>query len=550
MKMRLKEFLALEEVEQAEGNLNQEIRGLTYDSRKVSAGHIFFAIAGEKVDGHDFITEAIKGGAAAVVVARQGACPQGVSSVRVKDVRRAMGLWAAHFFGRPSRALKLVGVTGTNGKTTLTYLVESMLAAAGMEPGVIGTISYRHRGHAVPARHTTPESLDLQALLAEMNQAGVKSVAMEVSSHALAQERVRGLEFDVGVFTNLSRDHFDYHADMDDYFLAKSKLFTDYLLNSPKLKRAAVIYGDDARGKELMDKIRGRGVEIWSYGEGSQWDVHPLDVRSDVAGLRGTIQARDRSIRLSTALIGAANLQNILGAVGVGCALGLPIAAVARGIEQLQAVPGRLEKVENDFGISILVDYAHTPDALEKVLQALRGLMPSFVSRLSSLGSDRDKARAENSKLETRNPRLICVFGCGGDRDRGKRPLMGEIAARLSDFVVLTSDNPRTEDALSIIGEIEAGVRKTGLEKCRVLSIEVENSKPETRNPKPETERGYCVEADRRAAIRIALGWARPGDLVLIAGKGHEDYQILGPKRIHFDDREVAREEASRRAGA
>ena len=521
--MRVKEYLALEEVEEAQGDLNQEVNGLAYDSRKISAGQVFFAIAGEKADGHEFIPEAIKRGAAAVVVRRAGSCPRGTAWVRVKDVRRAMGLWAAHFFGRPSGGLKLVGVTGTNGKTTLSYLVESMLGAAGLEPGVIGTINHRYRGHELPAHHTTPESLDLQALLAEMHQAGVRAVAMEVSSHALAQERVRGLEFDVGVFTNLSRDHLDYHADMDDYFAAKSKLFTDYLPNSPKPKRAAVIYGADWRGKELIDRICDRSLEVWSYGEGLEWHVHPLDVRSEVAGLSGKLQAKGRSVEFSSPLIGAANLQNILGAVAVGCALGLPTEAVSEGIRRLKAVPGRLEKIENDLGISILVDYAHTPDALEKVLGAVRPL--------------------------TRG-RVVTVFGCGGDRDRGKRPLMGEIAARLSDLVVLTSDNPRSEDPLAILAEIEAGVGRTNLKKFRVSGFEMEGGKLETRNLELETDRGYCVEADRRAAIRIALRWARPGDLVLVAGKGHEDYQILGPRRIHFDDREVAREEASRRASA
>jgi UDP-N-acetylmuramoyl-L-alanyl-D-glutamate--2,6-diaminopimelate ligase len=507
--MRIKEFLTLQEVEEAEGDLNQEVSGLTYDSRKIKAGQLFFAVAGEKVDGHDFIGEAIRRGAAGVVSARNSAPVRSAASVRVKDVRRAMGLWSAHFFGHPSRQLKLVGVTGTNGKTTLTYLVESMLASAGMEPGVIGTINYRYRGREVPAHHTTPESLDLHALLAEMRQAGVRSVAMEVSSHALAQERVRGLEFDVAVFTNLSRDHLDYHRDMDDYFLAKSKLFTDYLMASSKARRAAVLYGEDPRGGELIAQVRSQGLEVWSYGEGSQWDVHPLKVDSDVAGLRGKIQAKERSFEFTSALIGAANLQNILGAVGVGFALGLSAEAVAKGIQKLQSVPGRLEKVENDLGMTILVDYAHTPDALEKVLGAVRQL--------------------------TRG-KVVTVFGCGGDRDRGKRPLMGEIAARLSDLVVLTSDNPRSEDPLAILREVEVGIRQTDLKLLSQSAL--------------EAARGYWLEADRRAAIGLALRRARRGDLVLIAGKGHEDYQILGPKRIHFDDREVAREAASQRADA
>jgi len=519
--MRIKDFLAIDEVEQAEGNLDPDVKGLTYDSRNVGAGAIFFAVPGEKFDGHDFIADAVRRGAVAVVFSREGIWPRAPASVRVKDVRLTMGLWAAHYFGRPSAKLKLVGVTGTNGKTTLSYLIESMFQAAELQPGVIGTISYRYRDSTVPSHHTTPESLDLQEMLAEMFDAGVKSVAIEVSSHALVQERVRGLEFDVGVFTNLSRDHLDFHRDMDDYFSAKSRLFTDYLKVSEKPHKAAVIYGEDPYGRELLAKIRSEDLDVWSYGEGAQWDVRPLKVERDVGGLRGTIQARERTIEFDSSLIGAANLQNILGAVGVGMALGLDAEAVAEGIRQLKSVPGRLEKVANNLAITILIDYAHSPDALEKVLGAVRPLSQG---------------------------KLITVFGCGGDRDRGKRPLMGEIAGRLSDIVVLTSDNPRTEDPLEILNQVEGGIRTTGVKKFSGSRLESEVL--QTGNRKPETGPGYYVEADRRAAIRIALGVASPGDLVLIAGKGHEDYQILGTHKIHFDDREVAREESARRVGA
>ena len=514
--MRIKEFLTIDGVEAAEGNLDQEVTGLAYDSRRVGAGQIFFAVPGEKSDGHDFISDVVSRGAAGVVYSRQGEWPRPAASVRVNNVRRTMGLWAAHFYDRPSRKLKLVGVTGTNGKTTLTYLIESVLDAAGLKPGVIGTINYRYPGREVPSHHTTPESLDLEEMLAEMAQAGVKSVAIEVSSHALAQERVRGLDFDVGVFTNLSRDHLDYHRDMDDYFLAKSRLFTDYLKISDKLDKVAVIYGEDPRGAELIAKVRSVGLDVWSYGQGRQWDVHPLKVATDVAGLRGIAQARETKIEFESSLIGAANLQNVLGAIGVACAFGLNADAVAQGIRRLKTVPGRLEKVENSLGISILVDYAHTPDALEKVLGAVRSL--------------------------TRQ-RLITVFGCGGDRDRGKRPVMGEIAARLSDIVIVTSDNPRTEDPLAIVDEIELGVRPTG--KKRLSTSSVGSSIPAI-----DVDSGYYVESDRHQAISIAVQSAKAGDLVLIAGKGHEDYQILGTTKIHFDDREVAREALRRRASA
>jgi UDP-N-acetylmuramoyl-L-alanyl-D-glutamate--2,6-diaminopimelate ligase len=514
--MRVKDFLNIEPVTHAEGDLEQEVRGLAYDSRKVGAGDIFFATPGEKADGHDFIGEAVRRGAAVVVFSREGNWPHAPASVKVRDIRRAMGLWSAHFYGRPSEKLQLVGVTGTNGKTTLTYLIESLLRAAGSEPGVIGTINYRYGGREVPSHHTTPESLDLQAMLAEMSNAGVKAVAMEVSSHALVQERVRGLDFDVGVFTNLSRDHLDYHRDMDEYFSAKSRLFTDYLNASSKSRKAAVIYAEDPRGRQLIERIRAADLDLWSYGEDQRWDVHPIDVERDVRGLRGTIETRGRKITFESALVGAANLQNILGAIAVGRALGVDEAALSRGIAQLESVPGRLEKVANDRGITILVDYAHSPDALEKVLGAVRPLTGG---------------------------KLICVFGCGGDRDRGKRPLMGEIAARLSDIVVLTSDNPRTEEPAAILDEVETGIKKTDLAKIGISELGCSAGGS-------AITRGYFVEVDRRKAIGIAVAAASTGDLVLIAGKGHEDYQILGMHKIHFDDREVAREQLEWRASA
>jgi UDP-N-acetylmuramoyl-L-alanyl-D-glutamate--2,6-diaminopimelate ligase len=517
--MHIREFLAIEKVEGADGDLEQEINGLTYDSRQARPGRLFFAVAGEKVDGHDYIDEAVRRGAAAVVFSRQEISPKARAAIRVKNVRRTMALWAAEFFGRPSERLTLVGVTGTNGKTTLSYLVESILRAAGLEPGVIGTVNYRYQGREFPSHHTTPEAIDVEQMLADMVRSGVKSVAMEASSHALAQERVRALAFDVGVFTNLSRDHLDYHRDMEDYFLAKSRLFTDYLNASPKPHKAAVIFGEDPRAQELFGMLRGTNVEVWSYGEGTTWDVRPLQVERDVKGLRGAVQARKDILEFNSALVGAANLQNILGAIGVASALKLDPRAIAEGINKLGSVPGRLERVPNRLGITVLVDYAHSPDALEKVLGAVRPLTGG---------------------------KLVTVFGCGGDRDRGKRPLMGEIAGRLSDVTVLTSDNPRTESPIAILEEIEAGIRRTEAVKLEVSTLQSQEA--ESRKSISQNKRGYFVEANRRTAIGIALSIARPDDLVLIAGKGHEDYQILGTEKIHFDDREVAREEAE--AGA
>jgi UDP-N-acetylmuramoyl-L-alanyl-D-glutamate--2,6-diaminopimelate ligase len=516
MKMRLSKFLEAGEVEEAHGELERSVAGLAYDSREVKKGYVFFAVPGARADGHEFVSEAAGRGAAAVVVERPIALPKDVAWIRVRNVRRAMGKWAAEYFRYPSRRQVVVGVTGTNGKTTVTYLLESIFGAAGMATGVIGTVNYRYGGRTLPAPHTTPESLDLQRLLADMAQAGVQSVAMEVSSHALELERVRGIDFDAAVFTNLTRDHLDFHGDMERYFSAKSSLFTEYLSGGSKKKKSAVIHGGDPKGPELLEKARRSGLEVLSYGSGREWDVHPEEVQSDFAGLRGKISIRDLRFDFSSPLVGSANLENILGAAGAAFALGLPPRSIAEGLARLNSVPGRLEKIRNGRDLSVLVDYAHTPDALEKALSVLRPL-----------------ARG----------RLIALFGCGGDRDRGKRPLMGEIAARLSDWVVLTSDNPRSEEPLAILAEIEAGVGKTGLKKFQISDLKSQISNPKSKIQNLKSERGYWVEPDRRAAIRLALQLARAGDLVLIAGKGHEDYQILGSKRIHFDDREVAKEE-------
>jgi UDP-N-acetylmuramoyl-L-alanyl-D-glutamate--2,6-diaminopimelate ligase len=513
--MQLSELLQAGEVEETGGNLNRPVAGLAYDSRQVKKNFVFFAAPGTRADGHAFVADAMERGAAAVVVERRIAAPGDAAWVRVANVRRAMGAYAARFYGYPSRSLVLAGVTGTNGKTTVTYLLESIFRAAGMAAGVVGTVNYRYQNYALPAPHTTPESIDLQRLLAEMAASGVEGVAMEVSSHALELERVRGIDFDAAIFTNLTRDHLDFHADMESYFSSKSKFFTDYLPASVKKKKSAVIHGGDPRGRELLEKVAGLGLPAVSYGLDAQWDVHPAGVESDLDGLRGRIQMPDRAVEFSSPLIGSVNQENILAAAAAGYVLGIDPKAIARGIAELRSVPGRLEKIDNRRGFSVLVDYAHTPDALERALALLKPLAQG---------------------------RLIAVFGCGGDRDRGKRPLMGEAAARLADIAVLTSDNPRSEDPLKILEEVEAGVSKTGARKGQGSKFKVQGSELETLNSKLGTG-FYIVEPDRRTAIRLALKLACPGDIVLIAGKGHEDYQILESKKIHFDDREVAREE-------
>ena len=503
--MLLRELLHTPDVRDERGPVDHQVQGLACDSRRVRPGSVFFALPGQRADGHDFVGDAARRGAAAVVVERPVAVPFETACVRVSDARRAMAHAAAVFFGRPSRSLVLVGVTGTNGKTTVTYLLEAIFGAAGHACGVIGTISRRYGGREQPALLTTPESLEIEELLAEMVSAGVGFVAMEVSSHALDLDRAHGLDFDAAVFTNLSRDHLDYHGDMESYFRSKARLFTECLPDSVKERPVAVINADDARGSELARLTREAGLAALTYGRSSRWDVHPLRLDSDVDGLRGTLSCGGQEIEFASPLMGEINLENILAAAGTAWALGAAPEAIVSGLARLERVPGRLERVPNGLGVTLVVDYAHTPDALDKVIRALRPL--------------------------TRG-RLITVFGCGGDRDAGKRPLMGEAAAGASDAVVVTSDNPRGEEPLAIIRGIEDGVRRGGMQR-----IDDDGA--------GSARRGYRVEPDRRAAIRLGLSLADPGDVLLVAGKGHEDYQILGGRRIHFDDREVLRQEAA-----
>jgi UDP-N-acetylmuramoyl-L-alanyl-D-glutamate--2,6-diaminopimelate ligase len=404
------------------------------------------------------------------------------------------------FFDFPFRNLNLIGITGTNGKTTTTYLLESILSAAGAKPGVIGTINYRFGGQIFPAPNTTPESLDLMRLLHAMKDHGITDVIMEVSSHALDQSRVAGCPFRVAVFTNLTRDHLDYHETMEKYFAAKSILFRDLGKIEPGRPATAVINLDDPRGPELM---RMTAAEVLTYGLKNEAEVSARDIRIGKDGLDCALRTRQGEKEIYSALIGEVNVYNILAATGAALALGIDLDTVARGIAVLPAVPGRMQLVPNKRGLTIVVDYSHKPEALLKALQVLN----SF-----------------------RSGRLITVFGCGGDRDRGKRPEMGRIAGEQSDLAVVTSDNPRNEDPLEIIREIENGItgtrlRKTTPEEFGCLS-----------------EKGfYTVEADRRRAIRLAVKIAQAGDIVLIAGKGHEDYQIIKGRKLHFDDcREAA----------
>jgi UDP-N-acetylmuramoyl-L-alanyl-D-glutamate--2,6-diaminopimelate ligase len=480
------------------GDPETEIFGLTYDSREVQPGFAFVALKGHSHDGHGFLGEAVSRGASALVLEDAPVPDISAAVMRVKDTRAALSHLAVRFYRRPFEGIDLIGVTGTNGKTTTTYLLESVLAAAGKRPGVIGTVNYRFGGRRLPAPVTTPESLDLLRILREMADSGVSHVVMEVSSHALDQGRTRDCPFRGAVFTNVSRDHLDYHGSMEAYFQAKSRLFRGLKERACGGEAFAVINLDDPRGRELVSLTDG---QVLTYGLQKGCDLYAEDIRMTRQGISARLKTPGGDLSVRSSLVGGFNVHNILAACGAAMGLHIPLEHIGAGIERLAGVPGRMESVPNRRLLTILVDYAHTPDALWKALDALRPLTAG---------------------------RLISVFGCGGDRDRGKRREMGRVAARLSDLVVVTSDNPRTEDAASIVREIEEGVREVGAERLESLS------------ERGRTLAGYMVEVDRERAIRMAVRAAGSQDVVLIAGKGHEDYQIVGRRKRHFDDREVA----------
>jgi UDP-N-acetylmuramoyl-L-alanyl-D-glutamate--2,6-diaminopimelate ligase len=497
--MRLSELLA-PVPRRLDAGEDVDVTGVAIDSREVRPGDLFFALSGQKTDGRRHVAEAVRRGARAVVAS--GALDVADVPVITSDAPRGLlARAAARLAGDPSAALTVVGVTGTNGKTTTTYLLEAIWRAAGREPGVIGTVAYRFAGTSHAAALTTPEAHALQALLRRMRDAGTTHVAMEVSSIALAQERVAGVRLDAAVFTNLTHDHLDFHRDLEDYFRAKERLFLRYLPEGGKRDPVAIVNVDDAAGARLA---RGLGTRCVRVGRAADAEVRPFEVETTLGGMWGTLDLGGKRLPFRCRLVGAPHLENLLGAAATAWALGTEPAAIAAGLAAAEAPPGRLEQIAG-AGFTVVVDYAHTPDALSRALDALRPLTPGA---------------------------LVAVFGCGGDRDRGKRPLMGEAAARRSDLVILTSDNPRTEDPRAIVAEIEAGVRAAGMRPTR-----------------PERgARGYVVEPDRRAAIALAVRLAEPGDLVLVAGKGHEDYQIVGTEKHHLDDREEVRRALEARA--
>jgi UDP-N-acetylmuramoyl-L-alanyl-D-glutamate--2,6-diaminopimelate ligase len=500
----LKNLISALPRKEVRGNAAVEVKGLAYHSGAVQEGFLFAAIRGLKEDGTQYVPDALARGARALLV-DQPLELQGAVQVIVPNVREALARLASAFYGEPSSSLVLIGITGTNGKTTTSYLVESILTTAGKRVGVMGTVNYRFQDQVFPAPTTTPESLDLQKNLQAMREAGVTHAVLEVSSHSLNLQRVRGCDFDVALFTNLTRDHLDYHGSMEEYFQAKQLLFTQGLRESRKEKRFAVLNGDDPRAEELARLTCGT---VFRYGVEGKGKIWPRSFEEQPEGLSFRLTTPRGLLEGESALIGRHNLYNILAAVSVGEVLSVPQRAIVAGVARLKRVPGRMERVPGDDGIHVFVDYSHTPDALEQALETLQ---------------------------KVRSGRLIVVFGCGGDRDRGKRPEMGSVAATGSDLAVITSDNPRTEDPLKIIEEIERGTQRTGRKRYEVSRMSNGWDAP-----------GYAVIPDRREAIRRAIGAARAGDIVLIAGKGHEDYQILGSRKIHFDDREEAAEALAR----
>jgi UDP-N-acetylmuramoyl-L-alanyl-D-glutamate--2,6-diaminopimelate ligase len=480
--MRLQQILEDVPAIRLSGDGGVEIREIAYASGAVSPGSLFAALRGIKADGFDFVPEALDNGAAAVLSEREKPAGLDTAWVQAADTREALALCSANFFRHPSRELKVIGITGTKGKTTITYLLESILRAAGHATGLLGTIQYRGPGLEVTAQRTTPEAPDLQRMMRTLADNRATHCVMEVSSHALDLKRPVGVDFDVAVFTNLSGEHLDYHKTMEDYFRAKLRLFT------LGRRSMAVVNGDDEWGRKLMSHIAMGGI---TYGLAPGAMVRAEDYTFKDDGTRAAVKFPAGRFELESHLLGKPNLYNILAAAAAALTLNIPAPAVKEGIRALRGVPGRFQKIANTLGLRIFVDYAHTDDALRNLLETAR--------ELKGAG------------------RVIVVFGAGGDRDRSKRPRMGEAAGALADWSIITSDNPRSEDPLEIIRDIEAGIHKNGRDR-------------------------YEVEPDRRAAIGKALRLGLEGDTILVAGKGHEDYQIIKDRVTHFDDSEIIRE--------
>ena len=453
-----------------------DIASIEYDSRRIKQGSMFCCIVGALFDGHTFAEGAVKSGASALLVERQ--LPLSVPQIVVKNARKAMAEMAAAFYGYPQREMMLLGVTGTNGKTTTTYMVKAIAEQAGRKVGVIGTIRNMIGQESIHTDRTTPESVDLFRLLRMMADAHVDLVVMEVSSHALEQYRVHGIKFDVGLFTNLTQEHLDYHKSFDNYLQAKKILFYN--------SKRAVVNVDDPYASRIME---GLTIPVLTFGIRDRADISASDIDITAEGVEFDLHTPEGDVLMRLSIPGLFSVFNAMGAVGMAQSVGMKLGSIKAGLESLTSVSGRLEPVRTNKGFSVFVDYAHTPDALENVLKTVR---------------------------EFSRGRVLCVFGCGGDRDRAKRPIMGEVVGRFSEFAIITSDNPRTEEPLAIIESIEEGVKRSGTK--------------------------YTVIENRKEAIRYALASARENDVVLIAGKGHENYQEINGTKYHFDDKEIVEE--------
>lgn len=488
------------------GDMTTAVTGITHDSRKVKAGDLFLCLRGGNFDGHRFALQALERGAVALVEQENGleeagiTLPENSVVITVPDTRRALPYIACTFYGNPARKMIMVGVTGTNGKTTSTRMIAAILRTAGYRTGTIGTLASELDGVPIPSEHTTPEADELQALLANMEEQGAQAVVMEVSSHALAQYRTDAIPFNVGVFTNLTQDHLDFHGDMESYFEAKARLFSEYPVRFPRPDGrlfVGVINVNQWEGRDLVTMARGDIITVSTTETPAVLKAQEVQISPESVQFTAVYDSgvERYSFPIHLPIGGAFQVANALGAIATGLRLGIPPETIRQGLETMERVPGRFEAVPTEGrGFQVVVDYAHTPDGLENLLRSAQELHPK---------------------------RILVVFGCGGDRDRKKRPLMGAIAGRMAEIAVVTSDNPRTEDPNAIITEI-----LVGMNKATDVSLKAE----------------IFVEPDRRKAIEIALAQAQEGDLVLIAGKGHEDYQIVGKEVLPFDDRKVATE--------
>ena len=483
--MKLKRLIEALPGATPDGALDREITGIAYDSRRVTPGMLFVAIPGQHTDGHEFISNAVDRGAAAIICERNGTSYPRATKIKVPDVREALARSASAFYGNPSAGLKVIGVTGTNGKTTVSFMVKSMLEGAGIKTGLLGTVQYEIGDRVIPAQRTTPESLEVQQMMSQMAKAGCQACVMEVSSHALEQKRVLGVEFDIAIFTNLTRDHLDYHGTMERYFSAKEKLFAG--LARGRKKSAAVINIDDSFGARLSGKHK---VDFeYTYGFRPA-RLHATQLQMSKDGSRFMVETPERKFPVRLPLIGRHNVYNALAAIGAGMALDVHLLKIQAALNAMKPVPGRLESIAAGQSFGVYVDYAHTDDALKNVLQTLR---------------------------EVTQGRVLVAFGCGGNRDSGKRAKMGRIAAEMADYTCITSDNPRKESPEKIATQIEEGFRAV-------------------------KQQDYTVELDRKRAIQHIISMAATGDSVLIAGKGHEAYQEFEDTVVPFDDRLHARE--------